>query len=368
MNGGNYMEVRLNKNKYKRISIQCILHENCNLNCNFCFEKIKNKVIDFDYIRNLPNEIMTKIINPVMNDKESNDIEKIVEIDIMGGELFQDNFIDEIFDLYKEFVTNLNSLISNDINVSYTFYSNGIFTNYERVKKLLKETNTSLILSYDPIDRFISDEEKKKWFNTFNYFKNNIEIDTSISIILNKRNILNYLKTDMFFFLYIGTDIFIDNIEYSSLNENDDNILNDDLLYDFYKRCIDLKLFNLSHIQEIFENEETCYPGHAYSISKNLYKNKSYINECLEESNCNLIETELLLKDNISKIKSLSYNVRGCYQCKYFNKCPKMCLKTIMNKNYIKTICPIKKIYNYLEKNSNLIDNYKRWKEENING
>ena len=75
--------------------IACMLFENCNLNCKFCFEPHTNKKIDKDYILTIPNIIKD---NFSIEYKKYPTIKK-VWLMLWGGEIFYDALDDDIFDL-----------------------------------------------------------------------------------------------------------------------------------------------------------------------------------------------------------------------------------------------------------------------------
>jgi hypothetical protein len=56
---------------------------------------------------------------------------------------------------------------------------------------------------------------------------------------------------------------------------------------------------------------------------------------------------------------------RGCMFCNYAAKCPKGCHTSILYKHYKPTICPYQRLYNYIDDNPQILDNFKEW--ESIN-
>ena len=68
------------------------------------------------------------------------------------------------------------------------------------------------------------------------------------------------------------------------------------------------------------------------------------------EENCNDCHRELGLQK------------RGCYCCEHYEYCPKMCWNKILFQHYELNECPIKRIYQYIENNSQILSMYDSWR------
>ena len=363
------------------LDIRCHLHTSCNLRCKFCSEtkekgiRISNK-INVDYIRQLPDEIISSI-RPKLRDDRSN----IVFIGLQGGELFYDALPDSLFNEYRKFCSTIKSKLKETglpIEFKLIAVSNGIFKNYDRVEKFLKEFNVRLILSYDPVGRFANKEQQKQWFDTYKYFHSRDEFEVHVSTVLTKKNIDKYLSNDEFFEkIDNGTSIVIH--EYFPRLDYQEYLANDDDLFDFYKWSIDNGKFNISHINNIIESYKngnpatTCCDTIDYLFDDN-YKSRyehGYINQCAENP-INKKEyygtyADRVFDDNDCSVckQSLGIEKRGCLLCEYYNQCPKMCWTQILFDKYELLGCPIKRIYQYLEENPNIVDRYNDWRVNN---
>ena len=128
--------------------IACSLFEACNLKCKFCFEGHRNNKIDIEYIRQMPYNVMEAV---------RKDFKKYTNIK-------DDGLSDSIFDEYYNYVKNFQLLFREEfpnVKLKFSWLSNGVFSKWERVKKLLIDTNSTIGFSYDPSGRFSSDKQKE---------------------------------------------------------------------------------------------------------------------------------------------------------------------------------------------------------------
>jgi hypothetical protein len=158
-------------------------------------------------------------------------------------------------------------------------------------------------------------------------------------------------------------------------------MVGDDDLFNFYKWAIDNKRFNIiklnnfidSYYNNISNNSSNqCHNKICYYFGRQ-YEN-GYIRRCISES--------ILLKkdycqyygdytdyitdlDDCKKCKEpIGLQVRGCMLCKFFNICPKMCWERILFKEYNLSICPLKRIFLYLEDTPTIKDSYLEWNDK----
>jgi hypothetical protein len=372
----------LNKDKSRRIEVQCLLHTLCNLRCKFCFETKEKGIredtkINIDYIKNLPNEVVELVLSKIGEGNISK-----VEISMMGGELFFDSLPDSVFDLYREFAYSIQSKLKEKIpgiECKFKCLSNGIYTNHKRVENFLREFGARLILSYDPVDRFTCQSQKDMWFNTFKYFKDKPEFKLTLSAVLTKKTIDAYIDGDEMFektgnAIYIDSNIYVPRLDYH------DYLASDEDLFRFYKWALDTGKFNISHVNNILI-------AHQYGIcSSSCGKKRSdymfgedfeqkyqsrYINKCTEESP---LDKEYYYGEYANQIEDtcdctrykqpLGLQKRGCLFCDYYSHCPKMCWSQVLFDKYEVGECPIQRVYEYLDNNPIIINNYKQWREK----
>ena len=373
--------LEVQKKKPKKIEVQCLLHTQCNLRCKFCFETKEkgireNNCINLDYIKQLPDQVTALLL-----DKTRTANIDMIEISMMGGEIFSDNLPDSMFDVYREFANSIRNKLRAEIpNIECKFkcLSNGVYKNHKRVEAFLREFNARLILSYDPVDRFTSDKQKEIWLNTFNYFNNKKEFALTISAVLTKRSIAAYIDVDDIF-EKIGNVIFIDGNIYVPRLDYEEYLPNDDDIFNFYKWALDNGKFNISLVNNILLSHAhgvilpSCGSSRSDFIFGEDFEDKygwRYINKCTEESpickdkyygsNASLIPDAT----NCSKYKQpLGMQKRGCLMCEYFSKCPKVCWTQTLFDQYKVTVCPVQRVYKYLESNPQIVDAFEKWRE-----
>lgn len=355
------------------IEVQCYLHTQCNLRCKFCFQNDEsgireNNRINLDYIKNLPAEISNTML-PIMK-KDNVDGIRII---ILGGELFSDNISDEIFDVYREFIYSLQSKLKKEIphlELRVLTMTNGIYTKHERIEKFLREFNASIAFSFDPVDRFTSNEQRKVWLDTLKYF-HNTGIHVFLTNVLTKKNIYAYINRDETF-EEIPLDVYAEIVEYSPGINYHENIPNDDDIFNFYKWALDTGKFNVSHVNKILEHSSACDHEITYSFGEYLNKHydKSYVNECNEIFPFTKEEYFGKYADQIEDLndcgrckKPLALQKRGCLMCEYFGNCPGMCCTHLLFDKYEIRQCPIQRAYHYIEENPQILTKYNEWRK-----
>lgn len=353
------------------IEVQCILHTDCNLNCKFCFQNSQKCVrgINVDYIRQLPDQIVDSIY-PIIIDKNLG----VVKFILYGGELFSDNIPDSMFDEYRNFCNNIKNKLNEKnpgIKCKFLSMSNGIFTNHKRVENFLKEFNSRMSLSYDPCDRFSSDDQKRILYNTLRYFKDNTKLDVYIVTVTTKKNINACINGDKFFELLEGNS-YVELQEYDSTFNYQEYLASDDDLFNFYKWAVDNDKFNISDIMSIMDKIPVCgwvnEPVCIFSEYNLKRYNRPFIDEYEELFYFSINDYYGKLANHITKgidystIDHLGIQKRGCLMCDYYNHCSMMGWKNILFDRYELSECPIQRIYKYLDDNPNIVDRYKTWR------
>ena len=102
--------------------IVCCLFEHCNFNCVFCPQN--HSSVEFANEQDIMAKVPT-IVNYINNNHRS----KYFSIHIMGGELFQDRWIEEGFlEIYEKFINAIKEGVTTDKQVVYNFVTNLAFT------------------------------------------------------------------------------------------------------------------------------------------------------------------------------------------------------------------------------------------------
>lgn len=352
----------------ERFGFDCLLFENCNLNCDFCLEAHNNNKIDYEWIHQMPNLLVQRF------KKENRKDVKKITFRYWGGELFYDKLPNSLFDEYRQLITNINTIFKQEfpnIELSHSWVSNGVYNNIERVIKLLKDTNSQISISYDPVGRYKLKSQEDLAINNAKLFNNNGLLN-EFSITLTKLNIDAYINNksrikELQFCKKFDINYYIPNINWQILLPNDDDLFN------FFKWVVDEQLFSIIDIARVLRTilyksanvEKICNCEHHISACKNCL---TY--NCVTSStvfpNTDFYGEREITEENVAKIKkNLGLLKRGCMFCNYADKCPKGCHTSILYKHYKITECPYKRLYQYIEQNPHILNNFEKW--ESIN-
>lgn len=292
---------------------------------------------------------------------------KILYIRIWGGELFQDKFGNIEFDIYKQLCDALRISFAEsnpDVHVKFNFMTNGIWKkNFDKVIDLAKTTNSQIGFSYDPVGRYATKQQQKlavenivKIYNTLGY--------TDATITLTRPNIEKIINGDDLLFnnqylpyLVIGINMYIPNYDWKI------NLPTGEQIYEFYKYCLNNKLFMISsfvqYVRTILDNSNGRQLNTLCDCKASVqYSNGQLISDCVLKSSC-LSPSKFygkyitfLTSHNCQDIKAFSaISKRKCLMCKYYDICPGFCSASILFDEYKEKQCPILLLYKYIEHN-----------------
>ena len=366
---------------YGDFEVSCCLHTLCNLSCKFCFETESNgergiRKINHDYIKSLPKKVVEAAVPQIKQHQY-----KTLRLAIWGGELFADSLPDAIFETYAELVDSIRKMIAEEApwcEVKVGVLSNGVFKKRERVETFLDKINATLSFSYDPVDRFNTEEQRAIWISNYEYFKERI---TGVSITLTKRTIDAYTNGDDVF-EKLSDKIPVELNYYSPRLDYEKYLTDDDDMFKYYKWAIDNNKFNISGVENILkmhtdkeapDMEKVCSCKSCYSFSESFETdyNKEYLANCPELTPFPLEDfygdcAKDVDDKNCSDVKSsIGMIKRGCLTCEHYEYCQMMCWTLLLFKEYKMTTCPIKSAYQYIKDNPQILDNYKKWSEDN---
>jgi hypothetical protein len=245
-------------------------------------------------------------------------------VNLMGGELFQDQYSDDWFDEYESLVLKINSLLIGK-RVQFNFTSNLIFEKRERVLKFLNrlkelEIKVSLQTSFDFAGRSWNEEQKKTFKSNLDYFLNSI---TSVSVTLHKLSIHSMLKKRDHLFEYcyenfpINFDWYVPDLKNSNIFHPSDKDCKQALLHlaKYYPR---------SHpIKDYLENEtndiQCCSENRILIAADNSISNCQY----LDYNPKNFLG--LPNKNTVSEMAERFLTSQGCLSCENLDRCGLYC-------------------------------------------
>lgn len=349
--------------------IACSLFEACNLKCKFCFEGHRNNKIDIEYIRQMPYNVM----EAVRKDFKKYTNIKDVHMRIWGGEVFFDGLSDSIFDEYYNYVKNFQLLFREEfpnVKLKFSWLSNGVFSKWERVKKLLIDTNSTIGFSYDPSGRFSSDKQKEMMIENAKRFYD-LNLFNCLSITLTKKTIEEYVSgnSDLNRLSFGGKY----DINFYTANPNWKELVpNDDDLYSFFKWGLDNDMFYINVIENLCRtiiNDEYYKPTHYCDCKTCVqYSNGQATVDCVKRASILPPDmfygkyTNQITEENVSDIKlSLGMIKRGCINCEYYKTCQMPCWVSVVFEGFKPSICAYKQAYEYIKSNMKIIERYKKW-------
>ena len=305
----------LNSKRDHREEFMVTLFEKCNLTCSFCWQ-------NHDDTTGL-NAIRSKVDSLVAGAVQSpNDT---MLYNLMGGELFADDvFTDEMYDDYVYLITTVDARVRNlGKTCEFTCCTNLVFTQPERVKKLLEDLQQRGIkimftTSYDFTGRFNK--------HTIETFKKNVEFFKqdviNISIVLTAPNIQEMLKDrdDTFKEMYAaGYKIFFD--YYSPENNAEVMTPSDKQLLEALYFLID-KYPNTYPVHDWLHNHSnglSCKSSRIIAPSGDILK-------CGSVPGTNVIKFFKNPKDLTNSSMEASFvEQMGCLTCEYFSRCSLGC-------------------------------------------
>ena len=307
----------------------------CNLKCKFCYCK-QDKPFDLSLIDSIPQRILQCLQTNNINDNR-------YDIAIVGGELFMDGLSDEIFDVYSNFITNLQNVLteySPGCEFQLHCYSNGVYIKIDRVVDFLAKWNSEIVLSYDGCDRFVNNRQRDLMLANLETFAKHPGITLCPTVILFKHcDMIPFLDSPIFEKLYN-----LSGVDYQECMPDIYNVTHNNIT-DFYIECLIRRLYKVENIKVFLKAlgfntiETTCKRSLVY------YENKTYIG-------CHYTKSDLIhIKHNV-------YQKHGCLQCQYFKQCPGLCWVYGLNNG---EKCINKAIFDYLQRHPEIVDDYKNY-------
>lgn len=323
--------------------IVVILFEHCNLKCAFCPQA-------HDSFENTSRDAIISKTDYISDWINKNNKTKYFKLHIMGGEVFEDQFIKKgHLDIYQEFMQVVREkVLDKDKDIVFNFVSNLVFTERTPVLEFLNQDNVILSTSYDSAGRFAPHE--------LEIYKENIEIFKEhlamVSCVMTAQSMKNVQTDEYFDYLYNNFTI-----DWDSLWPSKDDKLNRIMMpkesetYEFYKFLIDKypKCLNVEH----FTSTEpvlkmTCTRGNNTTI----LQDNTVPQGC---SGSAYVKDRKTSDDDVGEVMMNFFNTYDCFSCEYFHKCPFTCFIK-QDYKYIEHDlgeCVFKKTFQYVDQKNN---------------
>jgi len=295
------------------------LFEHCNLQCSFCPQ-------DHNSLIGVSREKILGKIPSIVKWINENTRSKCFKIHIMGGELFQDCWINDGFiEIYQELLYSIRAQVSEDKDLIFNFVTNLVFENTDKVLDFLKKNNLKISVSYDSKGRF-NKSQLETFKRNIEIFRDNIEM---ISLVMTLQNMEAVIAGDKYFdYLYnnfpCDWDSFLPAVQASEImmpKESD--------LLKFYKHLVDRypDCTNISYFTTTEHSKKmTCTRGSNFTIMHDDTIPQGCSGSILMKGNT----TKNTASDQIVINFFKTYN---CFECEYFKKCPFTCfIKNDYNK------------------------------------
>lgn len=312
----------------------------CNLNCSFCYNtKVKKDETLLDF---------NKIIKYVKSEMDSINSDEII-IKMYGGELFADFVSSEYYNKLYNFLLDIKQYSSKP--VKFSFITNLIHDRYERWIELFNNLgNVELSVSFDLVGRFnevIFKTFKNNWEVYERYIKDIMITMTKLNILefMNRNSLINFLNQKL-----QNEKICLNFIDYVSNKDNDEDIVSNELRFEFYKFLYNnyRKCNVLEQLIMIANGSKTS--GKLCSERKSIMPDGNIHSSCTLVS---LINNYNEYDEKKKKIKLLMNTKLNCFKCEYFKQCPASCPMSISKMN-ISEDCYIKQMIQYIkEQNEN---------------
>jgi len=258
-------------------------------------------------------------VDGIVNWINTNNRSDFFKIHIMGGELFQDKWIEEGFlDIYQDFINEIRFRVSLTKQIVFNFVTNLVFTNNELVEMFLENNNLKISISYDLKGRFSLDQ-KLLFMKNVELFKERIEM---VSVVQTKQNIDALLSGKDSFYDYLYENFLIDWDSYLPSAEIHEPMMpKESELLAFYKHLVDKypKTLTVQHfVSDETMNKMTCTRGNSYTV-------------LFDGSNPMGCSGSVLLRDGQTEdlgsgqILENFFEKYQCFQCEYFSRCPFTC-------------------------------------------
>lgn len=295
--------------------IEIHFFEYCNLACAFCGQ-------DHDSLVGM-STVLNKI-ERVCSFIDGSSMSSFV-VNMMGGELFNDEINDSLFADYTEFALAVHShAAAAGKTTIVNWVTNLVFDNYQRVEQLISTltllgVNVNISTSYDFAGRPLTDVKKETFFINLHRFKNHIY---TIGFVLTKQAIKRIMqnKDEVFEYLYANYPLYFDYYVPERLSQH---------MIPSDREHLDVFLYLAEHYPNVAPvsdwvkhefNKMTCYSlnkltllpdGEEVTCRYLKYDEEDFNTPVDYKSNANIIQSHL--------------DTYGCLSCEHYNRCSFRC-------------------------------------------
>lgn len=292
------------------VEIVVLFFEHCNMNCVFCPQDHNNtEGADRDSIISKARQIVDYINqNP----------KKHFILHIMGGELFQDRWIESGFlNVYQEFIDIIKDNTAEHKKIEFLFVTNLIFDQVDSVINFCQTNGLTMNVSYDPAGRFNAQELAT--------FKRNIELFKPyvhlIATVITKQNIKKIMAGDAYYdYLYNTFETDWDQLLPSgdfnrTLMPKESELLEYyKFMIDHYPRCNNIAYF----LNKKAHRRMSCTRGSSHTIMADGTSPQG----C---SGSVLLHDPRSKELGSTKIIQIFLEERDCFSCEYYSRCGFSC-------------------------------------------
>lgn len=295
--------------------IELTLFENCNIECDFCFHDKKSQV-GLSY-----EEMLSKL--PLVDGHLQKLAGRVdfVQVNMVGGELFQDQWMEEKCDQFFNLMLEIKQLADRySLKLQSVWVSNFLWKKFEVIQRLLDrlvaaDIPSTLIASYDLSGRPMSNRYYKNLDRMQDYI-------STVNLVATKQAIKALLDGGDPFFdtLYANYTLFFD--DFIPDKGSEWQIPSDTELLQFYKHIAN-RYPKVHPIKELIENEQN--EMHCLSLNKITIFPDNRTSNCrwhrYDQSDFN---TEFDIHDNAGMMQRFM-DENGCLSCPYFARCGFRC-------------------------------------------
>lgn len=320
--------------------IELTLFENCNIECDFCFHDKKSEVgLTYEEMRSklpLVEGHLQKLSGRV----------SFVQINMVGGELFQDRWMEEKCDLYFDLLVEIKAMADKYmLPLETVWVSNFLWKKKEVIANLITRLRdigipSSLIASYDLSGRPMSN----RYYSNLGAMRDYI---STVNLVATKQAIEALTSgSDPFFdTLYQQYELFFD--DFIPDKGSEWQLPTDTELLKFYKFVAD-NYPEIHPIKELIENERN--EMHCLSLNKlTIFPDNRTSNCRWHRYDQGDFNTEFNIHDNTGMMQRFM-DENGCLGCQYFSRCGFRCYTQWDWRTRVRDLndCVMRSFFNYL--------------------